>query len=115
MAASVLPNGYDLTAMILSFLANDEGRLDHFFLTTGLTMDGLREAADTPIFAEAVIEYVLEDEQRILAFAQFAEVRPEDVARLQYPGGQAIPSVQRLTQEANRGPSAIARRFGIEE
>ncbi len=77
-----LPRGEELTVKILSFLADDDGRLEHFFATTGLDMAGLRDAVGTPLFAEALIAYVLEDDARVVAFSAFLGVPPEIVASL---------------------------------
>jgi hypothetical protein len=83
MAGETLPRGEELTAKILSFLAEDDGRLEHFFSTTGFDMAGIRDAVGAPLFAEALIDYVLEDDARVVAFGAFLNVPPEVVASLQ--------------------------------
>ena len=83
MAGETLPRGEELTASILSFLADHDDRLEHFFATTGFDMAGIREAVGAPLFAEALIDYVLEDDARVVAFGEFLNVPPEVVAALQ--------------------------------
>jgi hypothetical protein len=83
MEREALPRDKELIAKILSFLAEDDGRLEHFFATTGFDMAGIRDAVRAPLFAEALIDYVLEDDARVVAFGAFLNVPPEVVASLQ--------------------------------
>ncbi len=90
VARETLPRGEELTVKIMSFLADDDGRLEHFFATTGLDMAGLRDAVGTPLFAEALIAYVLEDDARVVAFSAFLGMPPEAVVSLR-GSGQPLP------------------------
>ena len=51
-----LPRGIELTAKILSFLADDDERLSRFIGTTGHDMASLREAVHSPAFEEALVD-----------------------------------------------------------
>ena len=81
-----LPRGVELTAKILSFLADDDDRFSHFTTVTGHDLASLREEADTPAFLEALIDYILDEDARVIAFAEFADTRPEAVAGLRTIG-----------------------------
>jgi hypothetical protein len=90
---TALPRGIELTAKILSFLAADDDRFSHFTGVTGHDTASLREAADTPAFLEALIDYILDEDARVVAFAEFAGTRPEVVAGLHSLGeGSAAAS-----------------------
>lgn len=58
-----------LTADALVYLAADKGRLARFFDITGLGIETLRQAADTPGFTAHLIDYLASDESRLAAFA----------------------------------------------
>ncbi len=77
-----LPRGNDLSARILSFLAADDERLADFMELSGLTPGNFRLVAGTPGMADALVDYVLEDEFRIVAFAAYCEVSPDEVCRM---------------------------------
>ncbi len=86
-----LPRGVELTAKILSFLAADDGRLDHFFTTTGHDMETVRGEAQSPAFLEALIDYVLGEDARVIALAEYLDTRPEVVAGLKSLGQESAP------------------------
>ena len=83
---SALPRGVELTANILNFLADDDDRFNHFTGVTGHDLASLREEADSPAFLEALIDYILDEDARVIAFAEFAGTRPEAVANLRVAG-----------------------------
>ncbi len=112
MPVSKLPKGNDLTARILSFLAANDDRLRHFLDITGLTPVTVRLVADSPAFADALIEHILEDDFRVLAFAAFCEVPPEAVAKLRRPL-RVVPAATK--PRSAPGQSEIARRYGKSE
>ena len=81
---SVSPEfGRSLAASALAFLAADPERLDRFAGLTGLGPHNLRQAAKDPAFLDSVLEYMLGDEELLLAVGD-DEVggRPADVAVL---------------------------------
>ena len=53
-------------------------------------MASLRDAVGTPLFAQALISYVLEDDARVVAFSAFLGVPPDIVASL-LGKGEALP------------------------
>lgn len=82
MPRNQLPQGNDLAARILSFLAADDDRLADFFAATGITPANFRLVHGTPGLAINLIEYILADDFRVVAFAAFCEVGPDDVLRM---------------------------------
>ncbi len=89
-----LPRGVELTAKILSFLAADDDRLDHFFSTTGHDIGSVRDEAQSPAFLEALIDYVLGEDARVIALAEYLDMRPEVVAGLKSQGEESAPGSQ---------------------
>lgn len=82
MPRTRLPRGNDLSARILSFLAADDERLADFMEVTGVTPGNFRLVTETVGFADALVDYILEDEFRIIAFAAYSEVSPDEVSRM---------------------------------
>jgi hypothetical protein len=82
MPRNRLPRGKDLSARILSFLAADDERLADFMELTGVTPGNFRLVVETSGMADALVDYVLEDEFRIIAFAAYCEVSPDEVSRM---------------------------------
>ncbi|MGE0231718.1 MAG: DUF3572 domain-containing protein [Flavobacteriaceae bacterium] len=66
---------------ILQFIAADEQQLDRFLSLTGLTPATLREAARSPRFHESLLAYLAQNEGDLMAFAEAAGRRPEDIMR----------------------------------
>jgi uncharacterized protein DUF3572 len=78
-----------LAISALGFLAQDEERLGQFLSATGIGPDMIRRAAADPSFLAGVLEHVGSDEALLLAVAEHAGVRPQDVERAQVAlGGQ---------------------------
>ena len=102
-----LPRGEELTAKILSFLAADDDRLDHFFSTTGHDIASLRDEAQAPAFLEALIDYVLAEDARVIGFAAYLDTRPEVVAGLKARGQESAPG----SQTNNKSPMPPRRLF----
>jgi len=65
----------------LEYLAGEPERLGRFLALSGLTPPTIRTAAREPRFLSGVLEYVLGDDRLLVAFAEEAEVQPEQVAR----------------------------------
>lgn len=61
-------------------LIAEPSRLAGFLSVTGLRPDTIREAAASPEFLSAVLDYVSSDEQLILAVAGELEVGPDELA-----------------------------------
>jgi hypothetical protein len=72
-----------LAISALGFLAQDEERLGQFLSVTGIGPDMIRKAAADPSFLAGVLDHVSGDEALLLAVAEHAGVRPQDVERAQ--------------------------------
>jgi hypothetical protein len=64
----------------LGFLAGEPEALGRFLALTGIGPADLRAAAAEPEFLAGVLEFFLEDEALLLAFATQANIRPTLVA-----------------------------------
>lgn len=65
----------------LGYLASDPQTIDRFLSLTGLNLSDLREAAASPGFLAAVLDFMLEDESLLLAFAADQGLTPDRVVR----------------------------------
>ena len=65
-----------LAIAALGFLAEDGETLGRFLTATGLGPETLREAASSPGFLLAVMEFLLGDEALLLVFAERQRIRP---------------------------------------
>lgn len=70
-----------LAVQALAFIAEDPERLGAFLAVTGLTHDGIRDAARAPDFLIGVLEHMLGDENLLLAFAASSGLDPAEIAR----------------------------------
>ncbi len=72
----------------LGYLAADEERFEPFLGSTGLLAGDLRAGATDPAFLAGVLDYFLQNEALLLAFAASEELAPETIvrARLRLPG-----------------------------
>jgi hypothetical protein len=70
-----------LAIAAFSFIAEAPERLSAFLAASGLTVERLRESANTPGFLAGVLEHMLTDESLLLAFAASAGIDPATVAR----------------------------------
>lgn len=64
----------------LGFLAEDPARLSRFLDITGLNPATLRQAAGEPRFLASVLDYLMNDESLMLAFAAHHGASPETIA-----------------------------------
>ena len=72
-----------LAISALGFLAQDPERLGQFLSITGIGPDMIRKAAADPSFLAGVLDHVAGDEALLLAVAEHAGVKPQDVERAQ--------------------------------
>ena len=79
--SATLEAGRSLAVSGLAFIAADSDRLSRFLNLTGLGPHNLRTAAADPAFLNSVLDYLVGDEQLLLAFAADAGLKPEAVAR----------------------------------
>src|SRR5580658_7675341 len=70
-----------LAIAALSFLADEQERVERFLALTGLGPESLRAAARDPGFLAGVLDHVMGDEALLLAFAAEYEIDPQEVER----------------------------------
>lgn len=72
----------------LGYLAVDEDLLEPFLSSTGLAVGDLRAGATDSAFLAGVLDYFLQNEALLLAFAASEELAPETIvrARQRLPG-----------------------------
>jgi hypothetical protein len=72
----------------LGYLAADENLLEPFLGATGLTLGDLRAGAADTAFLAGILDYFLQNEALLLAFAGASELAPETIvrARQRLPG-----------------------------
>lgn len=72
----------------MAFLAADESRLERFCALSGMLENGLREALPNPEFQGFLLDYALQDESLLLAFAAEQDIDPAAIAtaRRKLPG-----------------------------
>jgi hypothetical protein len=68
-----------LAVAALSFLSGSPERLVRFLEATGMRPDTLRAAAQEPGFLAGLMDYIVQDEELLLAFAAEAGPTPEAV------------------------------------
>ncbi len=68
----------------LGWIAADEETLSRFVALTGLDLGDLRGSASEPGFLAGILDYLAGDEPLLLAFAQYADIRPERVMAARY-------------------------------
>ncbi len=68
----------------LAFLAGEPEALGRFLALSGIGPADLRRAAAEPGFLAGVLEFFLEDEALLLAFATHANLRPTMVAAARF-------------------------------
>lgn len=80
-----------LALQALGWLAADDARLQAFMASGGLDVASLRAQAADPMLLGAVLDFLLADEEMLLAFCADCELRPEAPmqARALLPGGDA--------------------------
>jgi hypothetical protein len=72
----------------LGYLAADEELLEPFLASTGLVVADLRAGATDSAFLAGILDYFLQNEALLLAFAGASELAPETIvrARQRLPG-----------------------------
>src|SRR5579872_4369075 len=70
----------ELAVAALAFLAQEGDRLAAFLAATGLAPQSLRAAAHEPGFLSGVLDYMMNDESLLLAFAAERDLDPQEVA-----------------------------------
>ena len=65
----------------LAYLAGDEDWLNHFLNATGMDLGGLKAGAGDVGFLAGLMDYFLQNEALLLAFAAAEELAPETIVR----------------------------------
>lgn len=60
----------------LGFLANDMTRLERFLALSGVSPQGIRQAAESPQFLAGLLQHLLTDESLLLTFTAEQELDP---------------------------------------
>jgi Protein of unknown function (DUF3572) len=71
----------NLAVQALAYLAGQPEQLARFLALSGIGPDTIRTAAADPQFLAGVLDYVTEDEQLLVAFADHVQMRPEAISR----------------------------------
>lgn len=76
----------------LGWIAGQTELAERFMLAAGVSPEDMRRRADDPEFLGFVLDFLLEDEQALLAFARETDIPPDRPlrARAALPGG-ALP------------------------
>lgn len=76
----------------LAFLAADDDLMGAFLDLSGLDPAELRARLSEPAFLVAVLDFILAEDARVLAFCEAAELKPNmpGEARRAIPGGEDI-------------------------
>lgn len=69
----------DLAMLALQHIAADDEQVAALLAATGLRAQDLRQAVAEPGFALSLLDFLLEDDRRVLDFAETARIRPEEV------------------------------------
>jgi hypothetical protein len=64
----------------VQFLAEEPDRLQRFLDLTGVPPDSLRARLAEPAFLAGILDHLLGDEALLLAFADWAQVAPAEIA-----------------------------------
>lgn len=76
----------------LAHIAADEDLLGGFMAHSGLAVDELKTLASEPAFLGGVLDFILSDEEGLLAFCAATDIAPETpkLARMSLPGGEEV-------------------------
>ncbi|WP_068083224.1 DUF3572 domain-containing protein [Polycladidibacter stylochi] len=75
-----LDSAQEIAIGALSFIAKEPETLGRFLSLAGIGPAQIREAAMEPGFLMGVLEFLLQDEQLLLAYTQEAAIRPTMIA-----------------------------------
>jgi Protein of unknown function (DUF3572) len=83
-----VPDNATIALQLLAFIASDEDRLERFSALSGMGLGEMRDGVQNPVFLGFMMDYALQDEALILAFAEHADISPQTVvsARRHFPG-----------------------------
>ena len=77
-----------IALQLIAFLASDLERMERFTSLSGINLGDMKEGALNPVFLGFMLDYALQDEALILAFAENQQISPQTLAivRRQLPG-----------------------------
>ena len=80
--------GTTIALQLIAFLAADDEGMECFTSLSGMSLDDMKEGAENPVFLGFMLDYALQDEALILAFAENQQISPQTLAlvRRQLPG-----------------------------
>ncbi len=70
-----------LAISALGFISGDSRLLHRFLAITGIEADDIRRAAGEPGFLAGVLHFIAAHEPTLLAFAQAADVQPDQITQ----------------------------------
>jgi len=78
-----------IALQVLAHVAGDEDLLPRFVAETGLDGSDMAARAGEPEFQAGVLDFLLADEEALVAYCDGAGIKPEDImrARQSLPGG----------------------------
>lgn len=78
-----------LAIKALSFIAEDEDRIERFVALSGVGVGDIRQQMSDPVFLGGVLDYLLQYEPDLIEFANWAEIDPALPMQLRsrLPGG----------------------------
>ncbi len=75
------PDAETIAIAALSYLATETDELARFLAVSGLEPTALRETATSPAFLIGLLDFILEDDRRVIALAEAQGIAPEAVVR----------------------------------
>jgi len=81
-----------LALQALAHVISDDELLGAFMYVSGVTPDALRAGLGDPSILGSVLDFILQEDARVLAFAESIGIDPRlpDMARQMLPGGQRM-------------------------
>lgn len=70
---------HDLALQAFQYLAGDDELVQALLASTGLQPADLRQALSTPEFSLSLLDFLLEDDQRVLGLADALNISPQEV------------------------------------
>lgn len=76
----------------ITFIGQDERALNSLMAQSGVGLDDLRDNLQDPAFLAGILDFLLNDEEALLAFCNEVDLTPELFlhARRALPGGEAL-------------------------
>ncbi|MBL4645047.1 MAG: DUF3572 domain-containing protein [Rhizobiales bacterium] len=70
----------NIAIQALSYLSRDSDTFQRFLNLSGLSVNQLREAAESPGFLAGVLDHIMQDESLLLTFSQNEGINPQHIA-----------------------------------